>query len=177
MRTSVAARVCGSWVVSCVVAAGCGTAGAEKSGVPAARETAAAAAAIPHACTLLPKVEAEAIVGEPLGDVRKGPEPPPSADVTSSQCFYPSSDGSRSMGVTVRHSKRGDNSPGYARQAMVDSGVKVHDVAGVGDTAFWAGVQLQAFRGAHLEVVVTMMGIDRPEERATAAARKVLEKL
>jgi hypothetical protein len=116
-------------------------------------------------------------VGTPLEDPKEAPDPPPSPDVTLSQCLYASADGSQSMSVAVRHSKRGDNSPGYARQVMVDSGLKVNDVAGVGDTAFWTGVQLQAFKGAHFEVLVTMMGVDRPEERATAAARKVLDKL
>jgi len=168
MRGNVRTKV--FWIS--VMAAGCGTAGAEKSTTGAAP-----AAAIPHTCTLLPKPEAEAIVGETLGDAKKGPEPPASADVTSSQCIYASADGLRSMSVLVRHSKRGDNSPGYARGVLVDSGMKVSNVPGVGDAAFWAGVQLQAFKGANLQVVVTMMGIDRPEARATAAARKILEKL
>ena len=153
--------------------AGCGTAEAEKSGAQAS--SAAAAATIPHACSLLPKAEAEAVVGEPLGEPKKGPEAPASADVTTSQCLYASAEGMRSMSVLVRHSKKGDNSPGYVRGVMKDSGMTVEDVPGLGDAAFWAGVQLQAFKGAHVQVAVTMMGFDRPRERATAAARKTLE--
>ena len=171
MRTSVVTGL--FWIG--LVFTGCGTAGAEKA-APAGQTT-AAAAPIPHVCTLMPKADAEAIVGEPLGEPKKAPEPPFSADVTISQCLYASTDGLRSMSILVRHSKRGDNSPGYARNAMAESGIKVNDVPGLGDAAFWAGVQLQAFKGAHLQVAVSMMGIDRPEERATAAARKILEKL
>lgn len=164
-------------VLASIGAAGCGTAGAEKAGTQGSSPGAAAASSIPHACTLLPKAEAEAVAGEPLGEPKKGPEAPASADVTASQCLYASSEGTRSMSVLVRHSKKGDNSPGYVRGAMKDSGMKVEDVPGVGDAAFWAGVQLQAFKGAHVQVVVTMMGFDRPRERATAAARKTLERL
>ena len=155
--------------------AGCGTAEAEKTGAPASVK--APAAAVGHACSLLPKAEAEAVVGEPLGEPKKGPDAPASADVTASQCLYASADGMRSMSVLVRHSKKGDNSPGYVRGVMKDSGMKVEDIPGVGDTAFWAGVQLQAFKGAHVQVVVSIMGFDRPRERATAAARKTLERL
>ena len=158
-----------------VAGAGCGTAGAEKTNDQAS--VGAPAATIPHACSLLPKAEAEAVAGEPLGEPKKGPDAPASADVTSSQCLYASADGMRSMSVLVRHSKKGDNAPGYVRGVMKDSGMKVEDVPGLGDTAFWAGVQLQAFKGAHVQVVVSMMGFDRPRERATAAAGKTLEKL
>lgn len=156
--------------------AGCGTAEAEKPGAQAPALQ-AGTATIPHACGLLPKAEAEAVAGQPLGEPQKGPEAPASADVTASQCLYASADGTRSMSVLVHHSKKGDNSPGYVRGVMKDSGMKVEDVPGLGDAAFWAGVQLQAFKGAHVQVVVTMMGFDRPRERATAAARKVLERL
>jgi hypothetical protein len=139
--------------------------------------TAEAQKTMPHACALLPRADAEAVIGEPVGEPKKGPEAPASADVTTSQCMYATIDGQRSMSVLVRHSKKGDNSPGYVRKTMSDSGMKVTDVAGVGDTAFWAGVQLQAFKGANHQVVVTMMGIGRPQERAADAARKVLAKL
>jgi hypothetical protein len=163
-------------LLAAAVAAGCGTAEAEKPGAeggPAAKST----QAIPHTCTLLPKAEAEAVAGEPLGEPKKGPEAPASADVTASQCLYASSDGMRSMSVLVRHSKKGDNEPGYARGAMKSSGMTVTDVPGLGDAAFWTGGQLQAFKGRHVQVVVSMIGFERPEERATAAARKLLEKL
>ena len=139
--------------------------------------TAQAQKTMPHACTLLPRADAQVIIAEPIGEPKKGPEAPASADVTTSQCLYATTDGLRSMTVLVRHSKRGDNSPGYVRKTISDSGMKVTDVAGVGDTAFWAGVQLQAFKGANHQVVVTMMGISRPQERAADAARKVLAKL
>jgi hypothetical protein len=139
--------------------------------------TAEAQKTMPHACALLPRADAEAVIGEPIGEPKKGPEAPASADVTTSQCIYATTDGQRSMSVLVRHSKKGDNSPGYVRKTMSDSGMKVTDVADVGDTAFWTGVQLQAFKGANYQVAVTMMGIGRPQERAAAAARKVLAKL
>ena len=172
MRTS--GPVVGLWAA--LVAAGCGTAGAEKA-APAPPPAAAAAAVPPHACTLLPREIAEAVVGERIGEVKKAPDPPASADVTASHCLYASADGMRSMSVLVRHSRKGDNEPGYARGVLKESGMTVEDVPGVGDTAFWAGVQLQAYKGRSLQVVVSMMGFDRPRERAAAAAARVLEKL
>jgi hypothetical protein len=136
-----------------------------------------APASPPHACALLTPVEAAAITGEPMREAQEGPDAPASGDVTSSQCVYPSSDGSRTLGVLVRHSKKGDNEPGFARKAIADSGLPVEDVPGVGDTAFWYGTQLQAYEGRHLQVVVTAIGLDRARERAAAAASRVLEKL
>jgi len=166
MRTSLlrgalaAVLACGPAVGGCAPS---GPAHTAASGERSAATSAAASGTLPAACTLLSKAEAEGIVGEPVTDGKKGPEPPSSKDVSVSQCVYASADGLKSLGVLVRRSARGDNSPGYARQTMVDSGMKVQDVAGVGDGAFWAGVQLQAFKGAGDQVVVTVMGFDRPK--------------
>ena len=65
-----------------------------------AAQNAEAQKTMPHACALLPRAEAEAVIGEPIGEPKKGPEAPASADVTTSQCMYASVDGQRSMSVS-----------------------------------------------------------------------------
>ena len=69
-------------VLAAALAAACGSAEAEKTGAQAP-SGGPAAATIPHACSLLPKAEAEAVAGEPLGEPKKGPEAPASADVAT----------------------------------------------------------------------------------------------
>ena len=166
------------WVSACAPQASTkSTAESPRAASASATPPAATAATVPDVCSLLAKADVQAIVGEPLGEPTKGPQLPSSPDVTTSQCMYASADGMKSLSVLVRNSKRGDNAPGYSRQVMVDSGVKVEDVPGVADTAFWAGVQLQAFRGANLQIVVSVTGFARPRDTAAAVARKVLEKV
>lgn len=130
------------------------------------------------ACTLLSKAEMEAIAGVPMAEGAKpSVVPPASADVTFSQCSWPTADGDTPIGVAVRFSKKGDGAPAYARQTAIDSGLKVEDVSGLGDVAFWTGMQLQVFRGAHLQVVVNVMGHAGAKDKAIQVARKALAKL
>ena len=138
----------------------------------AARPTAAEAPA--EACALVSKAEVAQIVGAAVDDPESRPGAS-SADVTFTQCTWAS--GFKSIGLGVRISKKGDSEPAYARQTMIDSGMKVEDVPGLGDTAFWTGMQLQAYRGKTHQVVVTVMGFDKAKERAVELARKALSKL
>ena len=141
-----------------------------------------AAAASPafavDACALLTKAEVEAIAGRPMSKGAPPPAvPPASADVTFTQCSWPTADGDNPIGLAVRISKKGDSAPGYARQTAIDSGFKVEDVSGLGDLAFWNGIQLQVFRGKDLQLVVNVMGHRDAKEKAIQVARKALAKL
>jgi hypothetical protein len=135
-------------------------------------------AAAVDACALLTKAEIEAIAGRPMSKGAPPPAvPPASADVTFTQCSWPTADGDDPIGIGVRISKKGDSAPAYARQTAIDSGFKVEDVAGLGDLAFWNGIQLQVFRGKDLQVVVNIMGHKDAKEKAIQVARKALAKL
>jgi len=130
------------------------------------------------ACALLTRADVEAIAGRPMAEGAKPPMvPPASADVTVSMCSWTTPDGDDPIGVSVRVSKKGDSEPAYARQAAVDGGMKVEDVAGVGDVAFWTGIQLQVFRGKNVQLIVNIMGHSGAKEKAVLAARKALAKL
>jgi hypothetical protein len=141
-----------------------------------------AAGAVPaaavDACALLTKAEVEAIAGRPMSKGAPPPAlPPASADVTFTQCSWPTADGDNPIGISVRISKKGDSAPAYARQTAIDSGFKVEDVSGLGDLAFWNGIQLQVFRGKDLQLVVNIMGHADGKEKAIQVARKALAKL
>ncbi len=62
---------------------------------------------------------------------------------------------------------------------MIDSGMKVEDVTGVGDAAFWTlGMnQLQTFKGTNIQAVISVFGFEKPKEKAIEVAKKTLEKL
>jgi hypothetical protein len=131
-----------------------------------------------EACTLLTRADVEAIAGRPMAEGAKPPMVPPvSADVTLSMCSWTTPDGDDPIGVTVRTSKKGDSEPAFARQTAVDAGMRVEDVSGVGDVAFWTGLQLQVFRGKNVQLVVQVMGHREPKEKAVQVARKALLKL
>jgi hypothetical protein len=135
----------------------------------------AAPAGAADACALLSKADMSAITGQPMADGAKpSVVPPASADVTFSQCTWTTAEGDDPVTVSVRTSKKGDGEPAYARQVAVDSGMKVEDVAGLGDAAFWTGMQLQVFRGRHLQIVVSLMGHAAPKDKAVQVARKAL---
>ena len=139
---------------------------------------AAAPAFAVDACALLTKVEVEAIAGRPMSKGAPPPAvPPASADVTFTQCSWPTADGDNPIGLAVRISKKGDGAPGYARQTAIDSGFKVEDVSGLGDLAFWNGIQLQVFRGKDLQIVVNVMGHKDGKAKAIQVARKALARL
>ncbi len=165
------------WALPLLFATACNVPAGGDKARPSKETAAPARAAVPKACMLLSAAEAEAIVGEPVRQAQMGPEPSYPPHISSSQCVYATSDGGKSLGVLVRHSSNGDNAPAYARKTMADSGLKVEDVAGVGDAAFWAGVQVQAFKGANDQVIVTVMGFDPAKDKAVAAAKKVIDKL
>jgi hypothetical protein len=81
------------------------------------------------------------------------------------------------MTLMLRISSAGDNNPGYAKQVIIDSGIKVEDVSGVGDVAFWSGMQLQAFKGKNIQVIVNVYGFENEKEKAVQVAQKVIGKL
>ena len=138
----------------------------------------AAPASAADACALITKAEMETIAGRPMSaGAPPTVVPPKSPDVTFTQCSWPTADGDNPIGIGVRISKKGDGEPGYARQVAVDSGFKVEDVAGLGDVAFWTGIQLQVFRGKDLQLVVNIMGHRDGKEKAIQVARKALAKL
>jgi hypothetical protein len=138
----------------------------------------ASTAAAVDACALLTKAEMEAITGRPMSKGAPPPAvPPASADVTFTQCSWPTADGDDPIGIGVRISKKGDSAPAYARQTAIDSGFKVEDVAGLGDVAFWTGIQLQVFRGKDLQIVVSVMGHKDAKDKAIQVARKALARL
>jgi hypothetical protein len=135
-------------------------------------------AAAVDACALLTKAEIEAIAGRPMAKGAPPPAvPPASAGVTFTQCSWPTADGDDPIGLGVRISKKGDSAPAYARQTAIDSGFKVEDVPGLGDLAFWTGVQLQVFRGKDLQIVVNVMGHKDAKAKAIQVARKALARL
>jgi hypothetical protein len=135
-------------------------------------------AAANDACALVTTADVQQAVGAPVGDPERRPAAS-SADVTFTNCSWPSPDGFKSLGVGLRLSKKGDGDPAYARQTMAGSGMTVEDVAGLGDVAFWTvGMnQLQVFRGKHTQLTVTVLGFGQPKDVAIAVARKALEKL
>lgn len=135
----------------------------------------AGAQAPTDACALLTREEVQQIVGVPLAAPEKRPGAS-SADVTFTQCAFASEDGMKSLTLGYRVSKKPDGGAPVARQAMVDAGMKVEDVAGLGDAAFWTGMQLQAFRGTNVQFVVSTFGFDGAKDKAIAVARKALAK-
>jgi hypothetical protein len=130
-----------------------------------------------EACSVMSNEEVQNIVGEPIGDPEKGPEFPKGTGVAVSQCSYSSVDGSKSLTLMVRISSVGDNDPDYAKRVMTESGVKVEDVSGVADAAFWSGMQLQAFKGKNIQVIVSVFGFENEKEKAVQVAQKAIGKL
>jgi hypothetical protein len=130
------------------------------------------------ACALVTKAEVEAIAGKPMtAGAKPSVLPPVSADVTFSQCTWTMPDGDGPITMSVRTSKKGDGEPAFARRTAVDMGMKVEDVSGVGDVAFWTGLQLQAFRGRHVQVVIQVSGQAAPRDKAVLLAKKALARL
>jgi hypothetical protein len=127
------------------------------------------------ACTLVTRDEVQQIVGVPLAAPEKRPGTS-GPDVTFTQCAYASEDGMKSLSIGYRVSKKPDGGAPVARQAAVDAGMRVEDVAGLGDAAFWTGMQLQAFRGTNVQVVVSVFGIEGAKDKAVAVARRALAK-
>jgi len=151
---------------------------AQKASAASPPAPAAAAPRAVDACSLLSKAEMEAIAGGAMAEGKKLPAvPPASDDVAFSMCTWTTADGDNPIGVSVRISKKGDGAPAYARQVAVDSGLKVEDVDGFGDVAFWTGMQLQVFRGRHLQLIVNVMGHAGAKDKAVQVARKALAKL
>jgi hypothetical protein len=163
-----------------LAAAGPAAAGAARAETPSTP----ALARPPHACALLSRDEFQRIAGEPVAEPRQGPPlPPPKADVFVSECTYLSADGAHSVTLLVRTSQKGDNDPDYVRRAFTRGGMLVQEMRGLGDSAFWAGRQLNAFKGAHVQVVVTVAGFAdargfaRARQRGEKVARRALERL
>ncbi|HET8647128.1 MAG TPA: hypothetical protein VFO85_16645 [Vicinamibacteria bacterium] len=143
---------------------------------PAAATPAAAPVRTTDACGLVTKAEVEQILGTAVGEPQSLPGAS-SADVSFTQCTFASPEGDKTLGVALRVSKKGDGQPEAARQVMVSSGAKVEDVPGLADAAFWAGMQLQAFRGRHAQLVVTVLGFPNGKDAAVQVARKALARL
>ena len=151
---------------------------------PATAAPAGTQAPPPHACSLVSKGEFQRIAGVPVADPRKDPPLPlDKPDVVVSQCTYESADGLSSVTLLVRPSRKGDNDPAYVRRAFTRGGMLVQELPGLGDSAFWAGRQLNAFKGAHVQVVVTVAGFAdadgfaKARRRGEKVARRALERL
>jgi hypothetical protein len=119
--------------------------------------------------------DVQQVLGVPLDPPEKRPGPA-TPDVTFTMCSFASADGMKSLTIGYRVSKKPDGGAGPARQAAVDAGMKVEDVPGLGDAAFWTGLQLQAFRGTNVQIAISTFGIDGAKDKAIAVARKALAK-
>lgn len=135
----------------------------------------AQAQAASDACALVAPADVSQILGTPLDPPEKRPGAS-SPDVTFTQCSFASPDGMKSLTIGFRVSKKPDGGAGPARQAAVDAGMRVEDVPGLGDAAFWTGLQLQAFQGTNVQLVISTFGIDQAKDKSIAVARKALAK-
>ena len=165
------------WLVSCS-APGNGTA-VNSNSVSENKTSAAAPPSSPRnesaaksnrldACRVLPKAEAERILGRTvksaeLSRVAEGTE----ATAAFSQCTYQTT-GGQIVEFFARRSPAPDNTPGAIeklRDAMKSLG-KMEDVGGVGETAFWiSGInQLHVFEGEKIYLYLTMRNFKSADE-------------
>ena len=137
------------------------------------------AAAPRDACAILPAAEVSAIIGQPVRDSLALSMPGPGGAVTLSQCNYATATNPAAVSLMLRQGQEGqgvESASQGARQSLVESGVTVEDVAGLGDLAFWGGNQLHVLTDGGWHLVVT------PEPagglaQARALAEKALGRL
>src|SRR5690606_26143000 len=100
-----------------------------------------------NACTLLPAAAVAAIIGQPVRESLALSMPGPGGAVTLSQCNFATATNPAAVSLMLRQGQEGEGEGGEsasqgARRSLVESGITVEDVAGLGDLAFWGGNQL-----------------------------------
>lgn len=126
------------------------------------------------ACALVPKADAETVLGQSVKSAAPGRATEGTQSTAAfSECTY-QLDGAKSVILSARRSPVADNTPEAikrVRDTMKEvTGKEAADVNGLGDTAFWTGTkQLHVFQGGDTYLYVTMMGFkDDAEAKAKA---------
>jgi hypothetical protein len=133
----------------------------------------AATAATPHdACAILPAAEVSAVIGQEVRDSLALSMPATQGSADLSQCNYATGTNPAAVSLMLRR-EPGSPDPELVsqgpRQALVESGVAVEDVAGIGDKAFWGMNQLHVFtRGGTYLIVTPDPSAGLPQARALA---------
>jgi hypothetical protein len=140
-------------------------------------KTSASTAKNLEVCAILTKEDLAAIVGEPIAEAKKGEFPPGHPHVKVAQCTYKASKGLKSLDVLIKDSSRAADSPESVKKLMMDMRLKIEDVPGVSDTAFWSDSQLHAFKGKNLLVLVSVRGFQDPKGKSIKVAKFVLTKI
>lgn len=131
------------------------------------------------ACSLLTQDEAEEILGEP---VEKPTDSALGGKVSNCSWMTPSFD---RVGILVRRSATAEEAKTVCEQARRQSkslsGVDPEDVAGLGESAYWAGGninQLNVFRGNYWLIITASKGeVGENLPLAKAVAEKALARL
>ena len=150
---------------------------AEPEAATQTAQTSASTAKDLDVCAILTKEELTTIVGEPIAEAKKGEFPAGHPKVKVTQCTYSATKGAKSLDVLIKNSSRRGDSAESIKKLMIDTGSKIEDVSGVGDTAFWSGAQLHVFKGPNLSVLVSVMGFQNPKEKSIKVAKFVLSKV
>jgi hypothetical protein len=165
--------------VALLLLASCGEEAAEQPapGAPAVETAAEAAAAAPtDACALLPAAEVQGIVGGTVGDSLALALPGPDGGLSLSQCNYSMGADPAAVSLMLRRGNPGETpeaATAGARQSLVESGVEVEDVPGLGQTAFWGGNQLHVFADEGWYLVVTPPAAGGLEQARELAERSL----
>ena len=136
----------------------CGS--APETSPPPAPPAAAAAATGPteRACELLPRAEAEAVLGSPIEDVSDESDPAQMGAFTRSSCFYRASAGSVQL-IVHTFPDSGAASARYEALRKRYSGIDAQDVEGVGKRAFGYREEVTVLAGRwHLMVKLLREG-------------------
>lgn len=142
-----------------VLAAACGG----EAPRPPAEDAAPGAAPVPaaqsrDACAILPAAQVAAIVGQQVRDSLALSMTGPGGAVTLSQCNYATEANPAVASLMVRRGQEGQAAAAASqgpRQTLVESGIPVEDVPGLGDLAFWGGNQLHVFTDSGWYLIVT----------------------
>lgn len=128
-------------------------------------------------CSILTKEDLASIVGEPIAEAKKGEFPPGHPKIKVTQCTYKAVKGVKSLDVLIKESSVDMDSAEATKKLMIDTGSKIEDVSGVGDTAFWSGSQLHVFRGKNLSILVSVLGFQNPKDNSVKVAKFILSKI
>jgi hypothetical protein len=159
-------HLCARVLLLTVAAAGCNN----SNGSPACAQY--------DACQLVTQVEAQMALGDLVGVGMPGMADSAGDDTHAEvkSCTYPApAAGKPSVTVLARCSPVHDNDPASLRSQAVAAGFTVTDVAGVGDSAFWAfraagsTGQLNAFVGTDIYLDVTVGSVVDAAGAQTAA--------
>ncbi len=110
------------------------------------------------ACAILPADQVTAIVGQPVRDSLALSMPGGDGAAALSQCNYATEANPAAVSLMVRRGAEGQAALAASqgpRQTLVESGIPVEDVPGLGDLAFWGGNQLHVFTDAGWYLIVT----------------------